>query len=73
MCASVLLAGYAGNYISVLSAGRPLVLPFTSFRGMLDDGSYLLGAMPRSAQLDFFDVRTCEMEFLNRISRGSYT
>jgi hypothetical protein len=73
MCASVLLAGYAGNYISVLSGGRPLVLPFTTFRGMLHDGSYLLGAMPRSAQLDYFDVRICEMEFLNFIFYGSYT
>ncbi|PNF26534.1 hypothetical protein B7P43_G13974 [Cryptotermes secundus] len=58
LCAAVLLAGYAGNYISVLSAGRPLQLPFTSFRGMLDHGSYRLGAMPRSAQLDFFDEAT---------------
>jgi hypothetical protein len=65
--AAVLLAGYASNYISVLSAGCPLLLPFTSFRDMLDHGSYRLGAMQRSAQLDFFDVRTCGVDFSNRI------
>lgn len=57
LCAIVLMAGYAGNYISFLSSGRPLVMPFTSLRGMLEDGSYRLGAMSRSAQANFFDVR----------------
>ena len=57
LCAIVLMAGYAGNYISFLSSGRPLAMPFTSLRGMLEDGSYRLGAMPRSAQVNFFDVR----------------
>lgn len=57
LCAIVLMAGYAGNYISFLSAGRPLVMPFTSLRGMLEDGSYRLGAIARSAQVNFFDVR----------------
>ncbi|KAJ4446792.1 hypothetical protein ANN_13490, partial [Periplaneta americana] len=57
-CAIVLLAGYAGNYISVLSSGRPLVLPFTDLRGMLRHGSYRLGAMRGSAQLNFFDNTT---------------
>jgi hypothetical protein len=57
LCAIVLMAGYAGNYISFLSAGRPMVMPFTSWRGMLEDGSYRLGAMSRSAQVNFFDVR----------------
>jgi hypothetical protein len=51
------MAGYAGNYISFLSSGRPMVMPFTSLRGMLEDGSYRLGAMSRSAQVNFFDVR----------------
>jgi hypothetical protein len=51
------MAGYAGNYISFLSSGRPLVMPFTSLRGMLTDGSYRLGVIPRSAQLNYFDVR----------------
>jgi hypothetical protein len=59
MCAVVLLAGYAGNYISFLSAGRPLVMPFTSLRGMLDDGFYRLGIIAKSAQLNFFNVRHC--------------
>lgn len=57
LCAIVLMAGYAGNYISFLSAGRPLVMPFTSVRGMLEDGSFRLGAIARSAQVNFFDVR----------------
>lgn len=57
LCAIVLMAGYAGNYISFLSSGRPLVMPFTSLRGMLEDGSYRLGAMSRSAQVNYFDVR----------------
>ncbi|KDR12770.1 hypothetical protein L798_13018, partial [Zootermopsis nevadensis] len=58
MCAIVLLAGYAGNYISYLSAGRPLVMPFTSLSEMLDDGSYRLGVIAKSAQLNFFDKAT---------------
>ncbi|GFG28385.1 hypothetical protein Cfor_10297, partial [Coptotermes formosanus] len=58
LCAIVLMAGYAGNYISFLSAGRPMVMPFTSWRGMLEDGSYRLGAMSRSAQVNFFDGAT---------------
>jgi hypothetical protein len=53
----VLLAGYAGNYISFLSSGRPLAMPFTSLRGMLEDGAYRLGAISRSAQINYFDVR----------------
>jgi len=57
LCAIVLMAGYAGNYISFLSSGRPLVMPFTSLHGMLEDGSYPLGAMSRSAQVNYFDVR----------------
>jgi len=57
LCAIVLMAGYAGNYISFLSSGRPLVMPFTSLREMVEDGSYRLGAMSRSAQINFFDVR----------------
>lgn len=55
--AIVLVAGYAGKYISFLSSGRPLVMPFTSLGGMLEDGSYRLGAMSRSAQVNYFDVR----------------
>jgi hypothetical protein len=73
MCAVVLLAGYAGNYISVLSAGRPLVMPFTSFRGMLDDGSYRLGAIAKSAQLNYFDVRTLKTESLSQIPFSLHT
>ena len=56
LCAVVLLAGYGGNYISFLTAGRPLVLPFTSFEGILKDGTYQVGAIHKSAQVDIFRV-----------------
>ncbi|KAJ9583639.1 hypothetical protein L9F63_022020, partial [Diploptera punctata] len=53
-CAFVLLAGYGGNYTSFLTAGRPLALPFNTFQEMLDEGTYKLGSIHKSAQIDMF-------------------
>jgi hypothetical protein len=68
LCAIVLMAGYAGNYISFLSSGRPLVMPFTSLSGMLEDGSYRAGVMSRSAQINFYDVRGFVVTLISHVS-----
>ena len=31
-------------------------LPFTTFQGLLDDGTYRLGVLQSSAELDYFEV-----------------
>jgi hypothetical protein len=51
----VLLAAYSATFISFLAVRRSS-LPFTTFEGMLQDGTYRLAIMDNSVELSFFDV-----------------
>jgi len=57
LTAVVLLAAYSATFISFLAVRRSS-LPFTTFGGMLQDGTYRLGIMDDSVELNFFDVST---------------
>ncbi|KAJ9574389.1 hypothetical protein L9F63_012947 [Diploptera punctata] len=51
----VLYMSYSASLISSIMT-RKYVLPFTDFHTFLKDGSYTLGALKGSAELDFFKV-----------------
>jgi hypothetical protein len=51
----VLISYYSAAFITDLTLQDP-TLPFTNFEELLKDGSYLLGMMPKSAQMDYFKV-----------------
>ena len=55
LTAVVLLAAYSATFISFLAVRRSS-LPFTTFEEMLNDGTYQLGIMDNSVELNFFDV-----------------
>jgi hypothetical protein len=55
LTAVVLVASYSAGIISYLTL-RTSPLPFTDFRGILEDGSYQLGIVPNGAKLDYFKV-----------------
>jgi len=57
LTAVVLLAAYSATFISFLAVRRSS-LPFTTFDGMLHDGTYRLGIMDNSVELNFFDLST---------------
>jgi hypothetical protein len=52
----MLLSYYSAAFITDLTLQEP-ALPFTTFKELLEDGSYMLGMMRKSAQMDFFKVR----------------
>jgi hypothetical protein len=62
LAAVVLLAAYSGTFISFLTV-RHSSLPFTTFEGILQDGTYKLGILERSVELNFFDVSTDSIYF----------
>jgi hypothetical protein len=51
----LLLSYYSAAFITDLTLQDP-ALPFTSFEELLQDGSYKLGMIRKSAQMDFFKV-----------------
>jgi hypothetical protein len=53
------LNAYSTTLISYLAV-RTTVLPFTDFRGLLDDGTYKLGIFPQSAQMYYLQVSSNE-------------
>jgi hypothetical protein len=53
----VLLSAYSATFISFLAV-RHSSLPFTTFEGMLKDGTYQLGILENSVELSYFDVST---------------
>jgi hypothetical protein len=52
----MLLSYYSAAFITDLTLQDP-ALPFTNFEEFLEDGSYMLGMMRKSAQMDYFKVR----------------
>lgn len=63
----VLVAAYSAALVSFLTVQRG-ELPFTSFQGLLEDGTYKLG-VTKGAEISYFSVRTStiytERECLN--------
>jgi hypothetical protein len=59
LTAVVLFACYSAGFVSYMTL-RHNTLPFTSFRGFLQDGSYKLLAMKRSVEWDYFRVSKLE-------------
>ncbi|PNF16858.1 hypothetical protein B7P43_G06079 [Cryptotermes secundus] len=57
LAAVVLLAAYSATFISFLTV-RHSSLPFTTFEGILQDGTFKLGILERSVELSFFDTAT---------------
>jgi len=57
LTAVVLLVAYSATFISFLAVRRSS-LPYTMFDGMLQDGTYRLGIVDNSVELNFFDVST---------------
>jgi hypothetical protein len=55
LAAVVLLAAYSATFISFLAV-RHSSLPFTTFEDILEDGTFKLGILERSVELNFFDV-----------------
>jgi hypothetical protein len=55
LSAVVLLAAYSATFISFLTV-RHSSLPFTTFEDILEDGTFKLGILERSVELNFFDV-----------------
>jgi len=53
--AVIVLVAYSATFISLLTVRRT-VLPFTDFKGLLNDGTYKLGVFPNSAQMFYFEV-----------------
>jgi hypothetical protein len=51
----ILISYYSAAFTTDLTLQDP-ALPFTNFEEFLKDGSYLLGMMPKSAQMDYFKV-----------------
>jgi hypothetical protein len=52
----VLVAAYSAALVSFLTVQRS-ELPFTSFEGLLEDGTYKLG-VTKGAEVSYFTVRT---------------
>lgn len=57
-----LLGCYSAAFITHLTLRDP-VLPFTDFKGLLEDGSYRLGMALISAQLEYFKVSSSLADF----------
>jgi hypothetical protein len=57
--AVIVLVAYSATFISFLAVRRT-VLPFTDFKGLLNDGTYKLGVFPNSAQMYYFEVSSTE-------------
>jgi hypothetical protein len=55
LTALVLMAAYSGTLVSFLTVRRT-ILPFRTLRELLEDGSYQLGLMAKTAQYDYFAV-----------------
>ncbi len=56
MTSLVVLAAYSASLTSSLAVQHH-DLPFRDFQGLLNDGSYRLGVMSNSSQLNNFNVR----------------
>ncbi|KAJ9582993.1 hypothetical protein L9F63_022651 [Diploptera punctata] len=65
LTATVLLVCFSGSLIGHLTFQQP-ALPFTNFEEFLQDDTYDLGMIPRSAKLDYFKAR------LRRVCSDSY-
>jgi hypothetical protein len=52
----MLLSYYSAAFVTDVTLQEP-ALPFTNFKELLDDGTYMLWMMRKSAQMDFFKVR----------------
>ncbi|PSN55163.1 hypothetical protein C0J52_00639 [Blattella germanica] len=52
--ASVMFSAYSAALVSILAVQTD-VLPFTTFQGLLDDGTYKLGVLEGSAQISYLD------------------
>ncbi|XP_069704868.1 glutamate receptor ionotropic, kainate 3-like [Periplaneta americana] len=48
----IVLVAYSATFISFLTV-KKAVLPFTDFKGLLQDGTYKLGVLPNSAQMNY--------------------
>ena len=55
MTSLVLLAAYSAFLISILAVQRQ-ELPFRDLQGLLNDGSYRLGVVPNTSQINKFNV-----------------
>jgi hypothetical protein len=55
----VLVAAYSAALVSFLTVQRS-ELPFTSFQGLLEDGTYKLG-VTKGAEVSYFSVRSSVM------------
>jgi hypothetical protein len=53
---------YAATFIAFLSVRR-YDMPFTDFKGLLEDGTYKLGVMSGSARADFLKVMSVSTKF----------
>jgi hypothetical protein len=71
LAAVVLLAAYSATFISFLTV-RHNSLPFTTFEGILQDGTFKLGILERSVELSFFDVSVNMSLFNDTISNSDY-
>jgi hypothetical protein len=71
LAAVVLLAAYSATFISFLAV-RHSSLPFTTFEGILQDGTFKLGILERSVELSFFDVSVSMSLFNHSLSNSDY-
>lgn len=55
MCGLVILAAYSAALISSLAV-KTFVMPFTTMKGLLQDGTYRFGVVSESADYSFFQV-----------------
>jgi hypothetical protein len=60
--AVIVLVAYSATFISFLAVRR-IVLPFTDFEGLLNDGTYKLGVFPNSAQMYYLEVSSAKDPF----------
>jgi hypothetical protein len=60
----MLFSYYSAAFITDLTLQDP-ALPFTNFEELLKDGSYMLGMMRTSAQMDYFKVRYLSIYSVN--------
>jgi hypothetical protein len=70
LAAVVLLAAYSAIFISFLTV-RYSALPFTTFEGILQDGTFKLGILDQSVEFSFFDV-SVNMSLLTTLSNSVY-
>ncbi|XP_069696115.1 glutamate receptor 4-like [Periplaneta americana] len=55
LSATVIFVAYSATFISFLTINR-YELPFTNLKGLLDNGKYVLGMLPKSAQFTVFST-----------------